>query len=173
MSRAVKNPPELPAGESLDLGAVAVVIPAFNEQRSLPLVLGDLPDVGRVIVVDNDSSDATARVAAEAGAIVVHEPRRGYGSACLAGLARLAEIARSGEFQPAAVVFLDADYSDHPEELPAVVGPVLAGECDMVIGSRLAGQRERGAMPPQAVWGNPLRRAGVARHARHQLRLDD
>ncbi|MEM1305082.1 MAG: glycosyltransferase family 2 protein, partial [Planctomycetota bacterium] len=134
--------------------SVVVVIPACNEERSLPLVLGDLPPVGRVVVGNNGSTDRTAEVARSLGATVVDEPRRGYGSACLAGLASVRSAIADGEPAPAAVVFLDADYSDHPEELPMVVGPVLAGECDLVIGSRLLGERERGAMPPQSVWGN-------------------
>jgi glycosyltransferase involved in cell wall biosynthesis len=135
--------------------AIAVVIPALNEEASLPLVLRDIPRdlVNEIVVVDNGSHDRTAEVAREGGATVVGEPQRGYGSACLRGLA---ELAGRTEGPPDVVVFLDADYSDHADELPAVVGPILDGSCDMVIGSRLLGQRERGAMPPQAVWGNRL-----------------
>lgn len=132
------------------------MIPAYNEQASLPLVLRDLPAVGRVVVVDNASTDATAEVARSGGATVVSETRRGYGSACLAGLAWLGEQAAVGKFKPTCVVFIDADYSDHPNELPQVAGPVLRGEVDMVIGSRLLGEREAGAMLPQAIWGNRL-----------------
>lgn len=150
------HPATPPAKSDTRFADVAVVIPAYNEEPSLPLVLRDLPPVGRVVVCNNASTDATAEVARAAGAVVVDEPRRGYGSACLAGLTWLAAADRNGGFTPRAVVFLDADYSDHPEELSAVVGPVLAGECDLVIGSRLAGERERGAMPPQSVWGNRL-----------------
>lgn len=130
--------------------SVTVILPAQNEEKSLPLVLGDLPHVGRVIVVDNDSSDRTAEVARQAGAEVVTERQRGYGAACLAGIAALASA------PPEVVVFLDADYSDHPEELPTLVDPILAGDYDFVLGSRLMGNRERGAMPPQSVWGNRL-----------------
>lgn len=129
---------------------MTVILPAQNEEKSLPLVLGDLPHVGRVIVVDNDSSDRTAEVARQAGAEVVTERRRGYGAACLAGIAALASA------PPEVVVFLDADYSDQPEELPTLVDPILAGDYDFVLGSRLMGNRERGAMPPQSVWGNRL-----------------
>jgi len=136
----------------VDLSQVAVVIPAFNEQASLPLVLADLPPVGQVVLVNNASTDATAAAARRGGATVVDEPRRGYGSACLAGLAHLRQQASP----PKVVVFLDADYSDHPEELPLLVEPIFAGECDMVLGSRLLGNREPGAMPPQSVWGNRL-----------------
>ena len=135
-----------------DLAQIAVIIPAYNEEASLPLVLGDLPPVGQVVVVNNASTDATAEVARQHGATVVDEPRRGYGSACLAGL----QFIRQLETPPKVVVFLDADYSDHPEELPLLVEPLFAGECDMVLGSRLLGNREPGAMPPQSVWGNRL-----------------
>jgi len=131
--------------------AIDVVIPALNEEASLPLVLADLPrpPVRRVVVADNGSTDATAKVAAEGGATVVAAVRRGYGSACLAGLAYLRE-----NDPPDVVVFIDADYSDHPEELPQVVAPILAGGADVVIGSRVLGRRERGALLPQARAGN-------------------
>lgn len=130
---------------------VDVVIPAFNEERSLPLVLGTLPrpPVRRVVVADNASTDGTARVAREGGAEVVPETRRGYGSACLAGLDHLR---RTGP--PDIVVFVDADFSDHPEELPSLIAPILAGEADLVIGSRILGRREPGALLPQARMGN-------------------
>jgi glycosyltransferase involved in cell wall biosynthesis len=131
--------------------SIDVVIPALDEEASLPLVLADLPRplVRRVVVADNGSADATARVAREAGAEVVAAPRRGYGSACLAGLDHLR---RTGP--PEVVVFVDADYSDHPDELPSLVAPILAGEADLVIGSRVLGRRERGALLPQARAGN-------------------
>lgn len=134
---------------------IAVVIPALNEERSLPLVLADIPHdmVAEVVVTDNGSSDRTAEVALAAGACVLHESERGYGAACLRGLAHLAE---RPEGPPDIVVFLDADYSDHPEELPSLLRPILEGTHDLVIGSRLAGQRESGAMPAQSVWGNRL-----------------
>ncbi|HEX3554826.1 MAG TPA: glycosyltransferase family 2 protein [Thermoanaerobaculia bacterium] len=130
---------------------IDVVIPALNEEASLALVLADLPrpPVRRVVVADNGSLDGTARVAREGGAEVVAAPRRGYGSACLAGLAHLR---RTGP--PDVAVFVDADYSDHPEELPSLVAPILAGEADLVIGSRVLGRRERGALLPQARAGN-------------------
>lgn len=135
---------------------VTVIIPALNEERSLPLVLGDLPTVGRVIVVDNGSTDATAEVAAKCGATVVEEPQRGYGAACLRGLATIRELFGRGQAAPRIVVFLDADYSDHPDLLPQLVAPILSGEADFVLGSRLLGVREPGAMPPQSVYGNKL-----------------
>jgi glycosyltransferase involved in cell wall biosynthesis len=130
---------------------IDVVIPALNEEASLPLVLADLPrpPVRRVVVADNGSRDGTARVAREGGAEVVTAARRGYGSACLAGLDHLR---RTGP--PDVVVFVDADYSDHPGELPRLVAPILTGEADLVIGSRVLGEREPGALLPQARAGN-------------------
>jgi len=134
---------------------IAVVIPALNEEASLPLVLGDLPRdrVKDVIVVDNGSSDRTGEVARRCGARVVAEPRRGYGAACLRGLD---ELRQQPQGPPDIVVFLDADYSDHPDELPSLLQPILDDQAEMVLGSRLAGNRERGAMPPQSVYGNRL-----------------
>lgn len=130
---------------------VDVVIPAYNEEQSLPLVLADIPrpPVRRVVVANNRSTDATAQVAAAGGAEVVAAPIAGYGSACLAGLAHLRTTG-----PPDIVVFLDGDYSDHPEELPQVIEPIVAGRADAVIGSRTLGQRERGALLPQARMGN-------------------
>lgn len=144
------------AAHATRLRHVSVIIPALNEERSLPLVLRDLPPVGRVIVVDNGSTDATAAVAAEGGAIVVAEPQRGYGAACLRGMVALAEAMARGEPAPRVVVFLDGDYSDYPERLPDLAAPILSGEADFVLGSRLLGEREAGAMPPQSLWGNRL-----------------
>jgi len=135
---------------------VTVIIPALNEENSLPLVLRDLPPVGQVIVVDNGSTDATATVAERAGALVVVEPQRGYGSACLRGMAEIEDAACRGQPVPRVVVFLDADYSDHPELLPELVAPIFAGDADFVLGSRWQGEREPGAMPPQSLYGNQL-----------------
>jgi glycosyltransferase involved in cell wall biosynthesis len=133
---------------------VDVVIPALNEEASLPLVLKALAalpraPVRRVVVADNGSTDATARVAREGGAVVVPAKRRGYGSACLAGLAHL----RAND-PPQIVAFVDADYSDHPEELPLLLAPLEAGAADLVIGSRVLGEHEPGALLPQARAGN-------------------
>ena len=130
---------------------IDVVIPAFNEEQSLPLVLAALPrpPVRRIVVADNTSTDGTARAAVEGGAVVVPAPIPGYGSACLAALDHL----RRHE-PPHVVVFIDADYSDSPEELPLLVEPILAGEAEVVIGSRILGRREPGALLPQARAGN-------------------
>jgi len=139
-------------GARLDrFDAIDVVIPALNEEVSLPLVLAALPHppVRRVVVADNGSRDGTARVAREGGAIVVPAERRGYGSACLVGLDWL----RRND-PPDVVVFVDADFSDHPDELPRLVAPLLADESDLVIGSRVLGTREPGALLPQARAGN-------------------
>jgi glycosyltransferase involved in cell wall biosynthesis len=131
---------------------VAVVIPAYNEESSLPRVLRAIPRdlVQQVVVVDNGSTDATPALARAGGAMVVREPRRGYGSACLAGLRFLRTI------DPDVVVFLDADYSDHPEEMPQLVGPLREPGCDLVVGSRVRGRREKGALPLHARFGNLL-----------------
>ncbi len=139
--------------EPCELNRVVVIIPALNEEVPLPLVLQALPRVGRVIVVDNGSTDDTARVASANGAHVVVERQRGYGSACLRGLA---EVAALGAPEPAVIVFLDADFSDSPELLPRLVAPILADHADFVLGSRLQGPRERGAMPVQSLFGNWL-----------------
>jgi glycosyltransferase involved in cell wall biosynthesis len=130
---------------------IDVVIPALDEEASLPLVLGDLPrpPVRRVVVADNGSRDRTAVVARARGAVVVSSPRRGYGSACLAGL----DYLRRND-PPDIVVFVDADHSDHPDELPRLLAPILSGQADAVIGSRILGKREPGALLPQARAGN-------------------
>jgi glycosyltransferase involved in cell wall biosynthesis len=108
------------------------------------------PYATTIVVCDNGSTDATASLAAEAGAYVVTEPQRGYGAACLRALTVL-------DMQPHDVVlFVDADLSDNPDDIPAVLGPVLRGEANLVIGSRLAGVRERGALTPPQIVGNWL-----------------
>lgn len=131
---------------------VDVLIPALNEERSLPLVLAAIPEswVRRVVVVDNGSTDDTADVARKGGAEVVFEAQKGYGAACLAGLRHLAAD------PPDVVVFLDADFSDYPGELPRVVEPIVVGDAELVIGSRTIGARQKGALLPQAVFGNKL-----------------
>lgn len=133
------------------LPTIDVVSPVYNEEESLPLVLADIPKppVRRVVMADNNSTDRSAEVARSHGAIVVPAPIQGYGSACLAGLDWLRQ-----HDPPEIVVFVDADHSDHPEELPEVVAPILEGHADLVIGSRILGQRQRGALLPQARMGN-------------------
>lgn len=135
---------------------VTVLIPARDEEAALPLVLAELPRAGdgwhvtQVVVVDNGSRDATARVAREAGATVVTEPVAGYGRACLAGLTEVRKHA------PDLVVFLDADHSDDPSDLPALLAPLVCGEAELVIGSRVLGEREPGAFTPVQAFGNWL-----------------
>ena len=129
---------------------VAVIIPCLNEEASIPLVLAALPPgrVDRIYVVDNGSTDRTREVAAAAGAAVVTERERGYGAACLAGVA----AARDADV----LVFLDGDYSDHPEDLDQLLSPVLAGDVDLVLGSRTVLPDSRRALLPQARFGNRL-----------------
>ena len=138
--------------------SVGVVIPARDEQEAIGRVLADMPKqlaggqieaaVDQVIVVDNGSADDTASRAEEAGGEVVSEPRNGYGQACLAGIAALRECE--------VVVFLDGDYSDYPEEMAQLVAPIWADRADLVIGSRVLGCRQPGALPPQSRFGNLL-----------------
>lgn len=132
--------------------SIVVVIPALDEEKSLPKVLAEIPAdlVDEVFVVDNGSRDRTADVAREAGATVLHEPRAGYGQACLTGIAALAQS------PPDIVVFIDGDYSDRAAEMRELVQPIVDGRADFVIGSRVLGSREPGALAPHARWGNWL-----------------
>jgi glycosyltransferase involved in cell wall biosynthesis len=131
---------------------IVVIIPALDEDRSLPKVLAEIPRplVNEVVVVDNGSRDRTSEVAKAAGATVLSEPRAGYGQACLTGIAYLAKE------PPDVVVFVDGDYSDRAAEMSGLVLPILEGRTDFVIGSRVLGRRERGALAPHARWGNWL-----------------
>ncbi|SNR32285.1 glycosyltransferase family 2 protein [Hymenobacter mucosus] len=135
---------------------IDVIIPAYNEEKSIANVLAEIPAglVREVMVVDNNSTDRTGEVAEAAGATVLRENRPGYGYACLTGMARC--FGRPAPEQPDIIVFLDGDYSDYPEEMTALVAPILRGEADMVIGSRALGQREAGSMLPQQIFGNWL-----------------
>lgn len=135
---------------------IVVVIPAWNEEGSIGRVIDDLPRdwVREVVVADNNSTDYTADVARKFGATVVPAARQGYGSACLEALGHLSALP-AGE-QPDIVVFIDADYSDHADELPLVVGPILAGGADLVIGSRMLKTQPAGALLAQAKFGNKL-----------------
>ena len=128
---------------------IGVVIPALNEERGLARVLCDIPGwVDQVVVADNGSEDDTRGVALSHGADVATETERGYGAACQAGIARLdpCDI----------VVFLDADYSDHPGEMDRIVDPIAAGKADLVIGSRVMGMAEPGALTLPQRFGNRL-----------------
>lgn len=135
---------------------ILVVVPAWNEEGSIGRVIDDLPKdlIGGVIVADNNSTDYTAEVARKFGATVIPAPRQGYGSACLAALAYIEALPPPA--QPEIVVFIDADYSDHADELPLVVEPILAGRADFVIGSRMLKPQPVGALLPQARIGNKL-----------------
>lgn len=133
---------------------VIVIIPAYNEENAVGKVVNAIPKdwVQEIVVVNNNSNDQTPVVAREAGATVLEQPLQGYGNACLKGL----EYIAAKECLPEVVLFLDADYSDYPEEAPLLIAPILSGEVDMVIGSRNLGQREKGAMTPQQIFGNWL-----------------
>jgi len=134
---------------------VSVIIPTHNEAQAIGLVLADLPAkmVTEVLVVDSNSTDGTAAIAEAKGARILHEPRRGYGRACLTGLA--------AANQPDVVVFLDGDYSDRPDELPLLLAPIAEGRADITIGSRLAKQNVAGALPWHSVFGNRLAAAMI------------
>lgn len=133
---------------------IRVIIPAFNEQNAVGLVVDEIPKdwVSEIIVVDNGSSDDTFAQAVRSGATALRENRRGYGQACLRGMEHIA----NSTTQPDIVVFLDGDHSDYPAQLPELVQPILSGEVDLVIGSRALGQKEKGSMTPQQVFGNWL-----------------
>lgn len=130
-----------------------MIIPAFNEQNGVGNVINEIPKdlVEEVIVVNNASTDETEKVAEKAGATVLKEPAKGYGRACLKGIDYVTH-----QMHTDVVVFLDADYSDYPQEMYDVVKPIIDNQADLVIGSRALGHRERGAMTPQQVFGNWL-----------------
>lgn len=133
---------------------VVVIIPAVNEEGSIGKVVEELPKdiVDTVIVCNNGSKDRTEEVAKAAGAVVVNEPRPGYGWACLKGMA----YAEAMETKPDIVVFIDGDYSDYPGELPLVIAPILEKDIDLVIGSRALGAKEKGSMTVPQRFGNWL-----------------
>jgi glycosyltransferase involved in cell wall biosynthesis len=135
---------------------VLVIIPAYNEEGSIGKVVADIPKdlVQEVVVVNNASTDATEANARAAGATVLREVQRGYGNACLCGMAYA--DAKQGDDRPDIIVFIDGDYSDYPEELPNVLQPITEQGYDMVIGSRALGAKEKGSMTPQQVFGNWL-----------------
>jgi len=129
---------------------ISVVIPTFNEAPAIAEVIGAVPQnkIQEIIVVDNGSTDGTAEQAAAAGARVIHEPRKGYGSACWSG----AKAARNSDI----IVFLDGDRSDDPAQLEIIAAPVIQGQADLVIGSRIGGKLEKGSMPLHAKAGNRI-----------------
>ena len=132
---------------------VKVIIPAYNEEKSIGNVIRDLPSfVDEIIVVNNNSTDATEKNAKEAGATVITELKPGYGNACLKGI----EHIKQQEITTDIVVFLDGDYSDYPEELIKIITPIIEKNTDFVIGSRVKKFREKGAMQPQQIFGNWL-----------------
>jgi glycosyltransferase involved in cell wall biosynthesis len=135
---------------------VSVVIPTHNEAQSIGRVLADLPAdiVTDVVVEDSNSTDGTPEIASKMGARVLHEPRRGYGRACLTGFANTQN--------PDVVVFLDGDYSDRPSELPILLAPIIEGRADITLGSRLGGKSHPGALPWHQAFGNRLA-AGLIR----------
>jgi glycosyltransferase involved in cell wall biosynthesis len=139
-----------PVTPSEDRVRVSVVIPTHNEAQSIGHVLADLPAniVSEVLVVDSNSTDGTPEIAAKMGARVLREPRRGYGRACLTGLASASA--------PDVVVFLDGDYSDRPAELPLLLAPIIEGRADITLGSRLGKRSARGALPWHQAFGNRL-----------------
>ena len=134
---------------------IDVIIPAYNESASIGKVIGDIPRelVRDIIVCNNNSTDATASVAAASGAIVVDQPLRGYGNACLAGMAYIKD--RPLVEQPDIIVFMDGDYSDYPQEMKALLSPIKEGK-DMVIGSRVKGNPDRGSLTIPQRFGNWL-----------------
>lgn len=133
---------------------IYVIIPAFNEARSIGKVVAEIPAdlVTEVIVVNNASTDDTAAAARQAGATVLDEPRAGYGNACLRGIA----YCERSVPPPEIIVFLDGDLSDFPQEMRALVQPIAANKVDLVIGSRTLGKRERGSVTVQQIFGNWL-----------------
>ncbi len=135
---------------------ISVIIPAYNEEASIGKVIHDIPkeSVQEVIVVSNASTDNTAHVAGNHGATVLEQPVMGYGNACLKGIDYLKGL--PVDQKPGIVVFLDGDYSDYPQELDKLAAEIIERDFDLVIGSRALGNREKGAMMPQQLFGNWL-----------------
>ena len=133
---------------------IDIIIPAFNEENAVGNVINDIPKdlVRDIIVVNNNSTDETSTNAKNAGATVLDEPIKGYGNACLKGIKYL----KNKSIAPNIVVFLDADYSDYPEETESLINPITTQNMDMVIGSRALGNMEKGSMTPQQIFGNWL-----------------
>ncbi|GAB4348065.1 MAG: glycosyltransferase family 2 protein [Flammeovirgaceae bacterium] len=132
---------------------IYVIIPAYNEEDSIGKVIQEIPKnlVKEIIVVDNASTDNTAKIAQNLGATVLFQSQKGYGNACLKGLEYLKTKDDVG-----IVVFLDGDYSDYPQQMPLLIEPILKNEADLVIGSRVLGKRQKGSMTPPQIFGNWL-----------------
>ena len=132
---------------------VYVIIPAYNEEASIGLVIKDIPEiVSEVIVVNNNSTDTTVQVAKEAGATVLSETKKGYGHACLKGM----DYVENLDLRPEIIVFLDGDYSDYPEELTKIITPIIKDNIDFVVGARSSALRENGSMTKPQIFGNWL-----------------
>lgn len=134
---------------------IGVIIPALNEEGAIGRVIQaipSMPELMAIVVVDNGSSDQTTIIAKNAGAIVLSEPRKGYGYACLRGI----EYLKLLPSPPDIIVFIDGDFSDYPEEIFRLILPIQQGEAALVIGSRVLGNREKGALTPQQIFGNWL-----------------
>ena len=135
------------------MSSIIVIIPAHNEENSIANVINEIPDyVSEIIVISNNSTDKTIKIAKNAGATVLSESRKGYGYACLKGMEYIANRVK----KPEIIVFLDGDYSDYPEELTQLVEPIITQNIDFVIGARAKNLRENGSMTPQQVFGNWL-----------------
>ena len=132
---------------------IKVIIPAYNEEKSIIKVIQDIPSiVDEIIIVDNNSSDQTAKNAQEAGAKVLTEIKKGYGNACLKGISYV----KSQTHQTDIIVFLDGDFSDYPEELTKLIAPIINDNIDFVIGARVSEFREKGSMTRPQIFGNWL-----------------
>lgn len=148
-TKSMQHSPDRPEVQD----GVWVIIPAMNDQATVSLVLNELPEVTRVIVVDNGSTDRTAQVAELAGVKVVSEPRRGYGWACLRGMQAIVDSVEQGDTAPETVVFLSGDNSDPADYLSSLTAPIAAGEADFVLASRRTGTGKNASIP----WQRALR----------------
>ncbi|MHA7842300.1 MAG: glycosyltransferase family 2 protein [Winogradskyella sp.] len=137
---------------------IKVIIPAFNEEASIALVINDIPNlVDEIIVVSNNSTDNTEKIAKKAGATVLVEPQKGYGYACLKGMDYIAATSHSNTSKtPDIIVFLDGDYSDYPKELTKIIQPIVEEDIDFVVGARVKELREDGSMTGPQIFGNWL-----------------
>ena len=135
------------------MSVIKVIIPAYNEAKSIAKVINDIPNiVDEIVVINNNSTDNTAKNAENSGATVLTESKRGYGNACLKGMAHI----ENQNKHPDIVVFLDGDYSDYPEELMKIIDPILKNKIDFVIGARVKRLRESGSMTSPQIFGNWL-----------------